>query len=120
MHSYQITQKNPHTILSGLLNSLQQGHIGNTENIGNTWTTIKSNIQKHTKSIQRAYKNIVALTTKTNQQAYCKVINKDIDKKSKYLFTYRERKKKKYCLQVAEMGFERWLMVIVASSDRAS
>ena len=36
----------------------------------------------------------MAPTTKTNQQAYCKVINKDIDRESKYLFTYREREKK--------------------------
>ena len=51
----------------------------------------------------------MAPATRTNQQAYCKVINKDIDRESKYLFTYRERErergKKKYCLQVAERGF---------------
>ena len=53
----------------------------------------------------------MAPTTRTNQQAYCKVIKKDIDRESKYLFTYRERErerergKKKYCLQVAERGF---------------
>ena len=53
----------------------------------------------------------MAPATRTNQQAYCKVINKDIDRESKYLFTYterereRERGKKKYCLQVAERGF---------------
>ena len=55
----------------------------------------------------------MAPATRTNQQAYCKVINKDIDRESKYLFTYtqrerereKERGKKKYCLQVAERGF---------------
>ena len=48
-------------------------------------------------------------TTRTNQQAYCQVINKDIDRENKYLFTYTERereRKKKYCLQVAEIGFD--------------
>ena len=91
MHSYQITQKNPHTILLALLNSFQQGHIRNTKNIGNIWTTIKSKIQKHTKSKQKH----CGLTTRTNQQGYCQVINKDIDRESKYLFTYIEREKKK-------------------------
>ena len=103
MHSYQITQKNPYTILLALLNSFQQGHIGNTKNIGNIWTTIKSKIQKHTKSKQKQYDP----TTRTNQQAYCQVINKDIDRERQYLFTYTEReRKKKYCLQVVEMGFD--------------
>ena len=91
MHSYQITQKKPHTILLALLNSFQQGHIGNTKNIGNIWTTIKSKIQKHTKSKQKHY----GPTTRTNQQAYCQLINMDIDRESKLFFTYRERRRKK-------------------------
>ena len=54
----------------------------------------------------------MAPTTRTNQQAYCKVIKKDIDRESKYLFTcthththtHTERGKK-YFLQVAKRGF---------------
>ena len=65
MHSYQITQKTLIQLLA-LLNSFQQGHIGNTENIGNMWTIIKSNIQKHTKTLwpllpEPANKHIVKL-----------------------------------------------------------
>ena len=37
----------------------------------------------------------MAPATRTNQQAYCKVINKDIDRESKYLFTYRERERER-------------------------
>ena len=37
----------------------------------------------------------MAFITRTNQQAYCKVINKDIDRESKYLFTYRERERER-------------------------
>ena len=108
MHSYQITQKTLIQLLA-LLNSFQQGHIGNTENIRNIWTTIKSKIQKHTKSKQKHY----GPTTITNQQAYCQVINKDIDRESKYLFTYREREKKNTAFK-----WQRWVL-IVASSDKA-
>ena len=112
MYSYQITQKNPHTMLA-LLNFFQQGHIGNTKNIGNIWTTIKSKIQKHTKSKQKH----CGPTTKTNQQAYCQVINKDIDRESKYLFHIqreRERERKKN----TAFKWQRWVLM-VDSSDRA-
>ena len=37
----------------------------------------------------------MAPTTRTNQQAYCKVINKDIDRESKYIFTYTERERER-------------------------
>ena len=37
----------------------------------------------------------MAPTTRTNQQAYCKVINKDIDRESKYLFTYTQRERER-------------------------
>ena len=101
MHSYQITQKNPHTILLALLNYFQQGHTGNIKNIGNIWTTIKSKIQKYTKSKQKH----CGPTTRTNQQAYCQVINKDIDRESKYLFTYRKREREKILPSSGRDGF---------------
>ena len=94
-----------------LLNSFQQGHIGNTENIGNIWTTIKSKIQKHTKSKQKHY----GPTTKTNQQAYCQHINTDIDRESKYLFTYKERERKKN----TAFKWQRWVLIVASSDSQA-
>ena len=37
----------------------------------------------------------MAFITRTNQQAYCKVINKVINRESKYLFTERERERER-------------------------
>ena len=37
----------------------------------------------------------MAFITRTNQQAYCKVINKVINRESKYLFTQRERERER-------------------------
>ena len=37
----------------------------------------------------------MAFITRTNQQAYCKVINKVMNRESKYLFTERERERER-------------------------
>ena len=58
----------------------------------------------------------MALTTRTNQQAYCKAINKDIDKESKYLFTYTHTNTQRD--RNTAFKWHSWLMMVV-SSDRA-
>ena len=46
----------------------------------------------------KIYKNIVAFTTIFNQQAYCKVINKDINKEKEKTFSQRQRSPNFYFL----------------------
>ena len=53
------------------------------------------------------YKNIVAFTTISNQQAYCKVINKDINKEKEKTFSQRQKSPNFYFLHyLKSMGIK--------------